>query len=62
MKNGTVIKLELKYCENCGALWFRRMGDHYLYCNGCRQICSNNAGDQTRDQRYADEMAGDLIQ
>jgi len=49
MSKVNVIKLELKYCENCGGLWIRRKGDHLLYCNGCRQVCSNNApSDQTR--------------
>ena len=29
------IQLELKYCERCGGLWLRGMGDKQVYCPGC---------------------------
>ncbi len=28
-------RLELKYCERCGALWLRRAGGEDSYCKGC---------------------------
>ena len=33
-----VVKLEVKYCENCSGLWIRGQGDHRVYCRACRQI------------------------
>ena len=27
--------LELKYCERCGGLWLRGVGDREIYCAGC---------------------------
>jgi len=65
MRNVNLIKLELKYCENCGALWLRKRGERLLHCQRCRQICSTNApSHQTRVNQYrgcADEMADALI-
>jgi uncharacterized Zn finger protein (UPF0148 family) len=29
------IHIELKYCERCGVLWFRRVGDGEVYCVEC---------------------------
>jgi hypothetical protein len=31
----TVLTLELKYCEWCGALWFRPPESVASYCEGC---------------------------
>jgi len=28
--------VELKYCERCGSLWFRRPGQIAVHCAGCR--------------------------
>ena len=28
--------MELKYCERCGGLWLRRLGQDVVYCEGCR--------------------------
>ncbi len=28
-------RLELKYCERCGALWLRRAGGEESYCKSC---------------------------
>ncbi len=30
-----VIELELKYCERCGGLWFRVVGDGEVFCAPC---------------------------
>jgi len=32
-----MIYLELKYCERCGGLWFRRKGDPRVYCQPCSE-------------------------
>lgn len=31
-----LIRMEVKYCENCGGLWCRRTGDTRVYCPTCR--------------------------
>jgi hypothetical protein len=31
----TIVELELKYCERCGALWLRPCGDEQVYCAPC---------------------------
>lgn len=31
-----LIRLEVKYCEKCGGLWFRRSGDTRVNCPTCR--------------------------
>lgn len=37
------IRLEVKYCENCGGLWCRQRGDIRIYCSTCRsQILSTD--------------------
>ncbi|HEY4902650.1 MAG TPA: hypothetical protein VIH89_04185 [Candidatus Sulfotelmatobacter sp.] len=30
------VRVELKYCERCGALWMRECGSGLIYCNGCQ--------------------------
>lgn len=30
-----ITRLELKYCERCGALWFRQRGTGEVYCAAC---------------------------
>ena len=30
------VRVELKYCERCGALWMRECGSGMIYCNGCQ--------------------------
>jgi hypothetical protein len=32
------LRLELKYCEECGALWLRITGDGARYCQRCEQL------------------------
>ena len=29
------LRVELKYCERCGALWLRAVGVAQVYCAGC---------------------------
>jgi len=29
------VRIELKYCERCGALFLRQVGDFDIYCSGC---------------------------
>ena len=29
------IRVELKYCERCGALWLRECGGGQIYCDHC---------------------------
>ncbi len=33
--NMEVVQVELKYCERCGGLWFRRLGCEEVYCASC---------------------------
>lgn len=35
MKNKDEIKIELKYCERCGGLFLRHVGDTEVYCAPC---------------------------
>lgn len=30
-----VVSMELKYCERCGALWFRVRSSGDIYCGAC---------------------------
>jgi len=30
-----IVEVELKYCERCGGLWLRVMGDEQVYCVSC---------------------------
>ena len=32
-----LVRIELKYCENCGALCLRKRGDLVIYCRACRR-------------------------
>jgi len=29
------LRVELKYCERCGGLWFRECGTTRIYCDDC---------------------------
>jgi len=33
-----VIRMELKYCEACGGLWFRREQCDHIYCRRCAEV------------------------
>ena len=30
-----LVAVELKYCERCGELWLRRVGEEEVYCAPC---------------------------
>lgn len=30
-----IVRMELKYCERCGALWLRQRGTGSVYCAAC---------------------------
>jgi len=32
------VRVELKYCEACGALWLRPHGSHKPYCKRCESV------------------------
>jgi len=32
------IRVDLKYCEACGALWLRPCGSHTPYCGRCEKV------------------------
>ena len=34
----TGLRLELKYCEGCGALLAREVGSGQMYCTGCQRL------------------------
>jgi len=39
-----MVYLELKYCERCGGLWFRRKGEPQVFCEPCSLQWSETAG------------------
>jgi hypothetical protein len=52
-----LIRLEVKYCENCGGLWCRQTGDTRIYCSICRpQVPSSDV--RNRDRRHEPMMRG----
>lgn len=34
-ETGDPVRMELKYCERCGALWLRECGAGVVYCERC---------------------------
>jgi uncharacterized Zn finger protein (UPF0148 family) len=47
-----LIRLEVKYCENCGGLWCRRTGDIRIYCPTCRlQVVPGDRRNYARQQK-----------
>lgn len=38
-----VIPLQLKYCERCGGLWLRVLGDAEVFCAACAAALSKLA-------------------
>ena len=36
-----IARLELKYCERCGALWLRQRGIGIVYCAACASETSD---------------------
>jgi hypothetical protein len=35
MHKDNYLKIELKYCERCGGLWYRYQGSTQPYCQAC---------------------------
>jgi hypothetical protein len=44
-------KIELKYCEGCGALQLRAVGSARVYCTHCWKVLREMAGGRRRDRR-----------
>jgi hypothetical protein len=44
-------KLELKYCEGCGALQLRAEGSQRVYCVNCWKVLREMAGAKRRARR-----------
>ncbi|MDP9268594.1 MAG: hypothetical protein M3P27_09775 [Acidobacteriota bacterium] len=36
-RQDVLIRMELKYCEACGGLWFRREECDQIYCQRCAE-------------------------
>ena len=49
----TETKLELKYCEGCGALQLRPEGSTRVYCVHCWKVLREMAGSKRRERRPA---------
>ena len=47
----TTNKLELKYCEGCGALHLRGEGSPRVYCVSCWKVLREMAGARRRERR-----------
>ena len=46
-------KLELKYCEGCGALHLRAEGSQRVYCVSCWKVLREMASVRRRERRPA---------
>ena len=53
MDETTQTKLELKYCEGCGALQLRPEASQRVYCVSCWKVLREMAGARRRDRRPA---------
>jgi len=42
------MRLELKICERCGALWFRPASRSWIYCAACFPVMLQMAGSYAR--------------
>ncbi len=40
LREGRIVRLELKYCERCGGLLLRKSGDSVVYCTSCAKAFS----------------------
>jgi len=43
MKKEMHLKIELKYCERCGGLWYRYENSTQVYCHACLPVMSQVA-------------------
>ena len=66
----TIVRVELKVCEGCGALWVRPTGSG-VYCRGCTKYLAEfpaprgkrRAGRKPRcEKRAAGEQRGDALE
>jgi uncharacterized Zn finger protein (UPF0148 family) len=60
---GKKTELELKYCERCGGLWLRPLGEGEVYCGGCRVRMAEmpqRGGERTRRVRLPRPKPEDL--
>jgi Zn-finger nucleic acid-binding protein len=48
-KTDNEIRVELKYCERCGGLWFRRENSRQIFCVPCTQLPSFARGPERAD-------------
>jgi len=51
------LQFELKYCERCGGLWLRAVGERRVYCVKCQQEMSewpaaSRVADETRAPQH----------
>jgi len=46
-------RIELKYCEGCGALQLRPAGSERVYCGSCWKVLREMAGGRRRNRRQA---------
>ena len=51
LKEGRIVRLELKYCEGCGGLLLRRSGDSVVYCASCTSAFSEMPVLEKRESR-----------
>ena len=47
-----IVRVELKYCEACGALWLRPPANHTPYCRRCRGVMADLS--RTRQKKPAE--------
>ncbi len=53
MVEGTIVTLELKYCEQCGGLLLRRTGDAVVFCAPCARRAEQLPVARKRSPRHA---------
>ena len=50
-KKNNEVRVELKYCEHCGALWLREPGAGVVYCDNCRLMVADLPAPQRKRGR-----------
>jgi hypothetical protein len=51
IEDATATRLELKYCEGCGALHLRAEGSARIYCVSCWRVLREMASARRRERR-----------
>ncbi len=54
------VRVELKYCERCGGLWFRREGSNAAFCGPCTVREPEVAGRYRRRDKKQAEWLGPM--